>query len=201
MIKTANYKKTRDSDIREAFIQNLNKSTNSSKQFVLSEFTITDCNARVDVAVFGNSSHGYEFKSDMDNLKRLYDQRDAYNAFFDRVTLVVGKTHVIDSLDIIPEWWGITLAKYRDNKIVFLPLRSARQNPHQDLSVIANQLWKSEAISLLNSNGLSNKHKETICEIITNHFSPKELKELVNEKITYRYKYYLSDLSCELYGD
>lgn len=195
MIKTAYFKKTRDTDIREAFLDLLEQDSLNSPNFVLSEFPIADCCARVDVAVFGQISHGYEFKSDMDNLKRLYDQRDAYNAFFDKVTLVVGRTHVLDALEIIPDWWGVTLAKYSGGKISFLQLRSARQNPNQDLNIIVKQLWKSEALALLSNRGLSNKNKSAICEIVTSRFPPEELKTIVNKRIIYRYKYALSDLS------
>ena len=46
---------------------------------------------RIDIAVVKGALHGFEIKSDFDNLKRLARQVDLYSQVLDRATLVVGE--------------------------------------------------------------------------------------------------------------
>ena len=83
--------------------------------------------ARIDIAVINGFMHGYEIKSDSDTLERLPGQMNEFNAVFDKMTLVVGKRHLYDAINIIPDWWGIIVAKIDANcKVFFQTIREAR---------------------------------------------------------------------------
>src|SRR5687767_12122105 len=62
-----------------------------SNTVIIDEFRLFD--ARIDLAVINGSMHGYEIKSEADNLDRLERQIPAYNAVFNRVTAVVAQRH------------------------------------------------------------------------------------------------------------
>jgi hypothetical protein len=183
---------TNDNIIRKAFLKFLGKKHNNDKKIrIIQEFSISD--ARIDIAVFNGIMHGYEIKSDVDTLKRLPQQINAYNSIFDRITLVVGKTHLYEAIKLVPDWWGIKLAKIKNNKTVFYTIRTANKNPKQNSLSIANLLWKEETLALLKKNqalkGLASKPKRILCEKLTVVCSKEELNEyLRNRIISYRYK-------------
>jgi hypothetical protein len=54
--------------------------------------------SRIDLAVVNGELHGFEFKSDKDTLARLPEQAESYGRVFDRVTLVVGESHLLHLL-------------------------------------------------------------------------------------------------------
>src|SRR6266446_8136444 len=66
--------------------------------------------ARVDIAVVNGIIHGFELKSDKDNLKRLPHQIQIYSSVLDKVTLVVGMRHAHEATKLVPDWWGIKIA-------------------------------------------------------------------------------------------
>ncbi len=126
---------TNDKQIRAAFkesLKNIHKEENKTK--IIEELGVKHGAARVDIAVINGEIHGYELKSDLDTLYRLSEQMKVYNAVFDRITLVVGKTHVYKAIKIIPEWWGIIIAKTTEsiNSIDFFNIREPDENPNRD---------------------------------------------------------------------
>jgi hypothetical protein len=105
---------------------------------------------RVDLAVVNARLHGFELKSDRDRLDRLPRQCAAYNAVFDRVTLVVGPRHVDRAVQMIPEWWGVELAQLNaTSAIEFTTAREPLENPALDPLSIAKLLWREEALGVL----------------------------------------------------
>lgn len=93
--------------------------------------------------------HGYELKSDRDTLKRLPEQIIAYTAVFDLVTLVVGERHLLHAIEVIPDWWGIRIARMRYDSILFRDLRLPTANPSPDPMSVVMLLWREEALGLL----------------------------------------------------
>src|SRR3989442_15101479 len=77
---------------------------------ILDELGLRHGAARVDIAVVNGIIHGFELKSDSDNLKRLPSQVQIYNSVLDKVTLVVGRRHASAAIALVPRWWGITIA-------------------------------------------------------------------------------------------
>lgn len=137
---------------------------------IFEELGISHGTVRIDLAVVNGVMHGYEIKSDRDTLLRLPEQMSVYNSVFDRMTLVVGKSHLYESINIIPDWWGVTLAKINsDQQVVFHSIREAKNNKDEQVPVsIARLLWRAEALKILEerngADGIRSKPREVIYE-------------------------------------
>lgn len=128
----------------------LKKYANDTNTIIIEELGVIHGEARVDLAVINGSLHGYELKSSKDTLYRLPDQINSYNLVFDRMTLIVEKCHVYESIKIIPEWWGIKIVeKSISGKIKFHTIRRSSNNPNPDPISILKLLWKEEALNFL----------------------------------------------------
>jgi hypothetical protein len=148
--------------------------------------------ARVDLAVVNGTIHGYELKSDMDSLYRLREQMRIYNSVLDHMTLVVGKTHLRDAINIIPEWWGVTIAKFASSEhtVSFYHIRDAEENPEKDSIAIANLLWREEALEILDewgvADGLRSKPRSAIYQRLVEILDQNELRAKVRERLFVR---------------
>jgi hypothetical protein len=188
---------TTDKLIRSALINKLYRQYQSQlNTAIISEFSLMRESVRIDIAVVNGKMHGYELKSDRDNLLRLENQKDAYNLVFDKVTLVVGKNHLVDSIYAIPEWWGITVAKInRFNEISLLNIRASKPNPDQDIYAMANLLWKNEIVEKLIELGfprsISRKPKDFVSEQLVNSLQYNRVKSYIRQ--TLRYRFFNSD--------
>jgi hypothetical protein len=110
--------------------------------------------ARIDIAVVNGIIHGYELKSDKDNLKRLPHQIQIYSSVLDKVTLVVGIRHAHEATELVPDWWGIKIAKVGPRgAFEFESYRTARANPSLDPLSVCKLLWRDEALTLLDELG------------------------------------------------
>ncbi|WP_049775114.1 sce7726 family protein [Hyphomicrobium denitrificans] len=146
----------RDSDVREALRARLGaEHAGASDTRLVEEMGIWSGTVRIDVAVINGELSGYELKSDSDTLERLPAQADIYGKVFDRMTLVVGSKHAKKALKIIPKWWGCLEARVSDNRLVLKHKRKARINPGRDAKIIAQLLWKEEALAILDFHGLA----------------------------------------------
>lgn len=109
--------------------------------------------SRIDIAVVNGELHGFELKSNRDTLARLPEQIETYGRVFDRVTLVVGERHLRRAVDMVPDWWGIRVARTERGKLHFCDLRIAVGNPSPDARCIVMLLWRSEALDFLEELG------------------------------------------------
>jgi hypothetical protein len=140
----------RDADVRKALRRALEEEhAGDIHTRVVEEMNVWSGSARVDFAVINGRISGYEIKSDRDTLSRLPLQRDIYGKVFDNIVLVVGPKHAKNALEIVPAWWGITLASFREDDIFLQPDRPPQQNASQDPMIIVELLSKAEAIELL----------------------------------------------------
>ncbi len=162
---------TSDRLIRTALIQDLQRIHESDPEAkIVQELGITHGAARIDIAVIDGSIHGYELKSDMDTLRRLPGQMGIYNSVLDEMTLVVGKSHLRDAINLVPEWWGIVMAKVAESTgaIVLHTIREAEENPQRDSAAIASLLWRDEALHLLEevgaAEGMKSKTRRVLYE-------------------------------------
>jgi len=158
---------------------------------IIEEFSVEHGAARVDIAVVNGRLHGYEIKSDRDTLWRLPEQMDSYNGVFDRVTLVVGKQHLFEAVNIIPDWWGIIIAKIdASHSVVFNSIREARRNPARNSVSIARLLWRSEALKILEeagrADGVRSKPRELIYERLSSTFDQHRLALMVRNALFLR---------------
>lgn len=110
---------------------------------------------RVDIAVINGELVGYELKSDKDTLARLPQQALLYSRLFDRVHLVVGSKHSREARKLIPKWWGVHVATSVGSKVHLYKARDAQLNPKHDPLIVAQTLWRDEAMEILERRGLA----------------------------------------------
>lgn len=184
---------TNDLIIRSSLKKFLKKRHARDKKVkIIEELGIWHGKSRIDIAVINGIMHGYEIKSDQDTLQRLPEQINIFNSVFNKITLVVGKKHLYEAIKIVPEWWGIMLAKTNNynNSVKFYLIRKEEFNKEQDGVSVAKFLWKSEAIRILEKNGKANgfysKPRKLIYEKVAEVLDQKNLNKEVRETIFFR---------------
>jgi len=121
---------------------------------VLEEVGIRHGAARVDFLVVNGLLHGFELKSDRDNLSRLENQIQIFSSTLDRVTLVVGYRLVDKALRMVPEWWGVKLANLgKRGAIHFRDARTPKNNPCVEKEAVVKLLWQDQALQVLEELG------------------------------------------------
>lgn len=191
--------------VLEKDIKKINLNDNHHSK-IFEEFSISHGLARIDIAVINDILHGYEIKSDRDTLKRLSEQMNEYNDVFDKITLVVGKCHLYNAINIIPDWWGIVIAKIDINRnVVFHIIREADYNPEQKGVPIARLLWREEALRILESQnkatGFRSKPRNLIYERLVSVLDKETLKEMVKDTLLISRKDWRSDVQLMSCGD
>lgn len=179
---------TNDLIIRSALKKDLKirYSKEGEKFKIIEELGIRHGSVRVDIAVVNGIMHGYEIKSDLDNLKRLPEQMREFNAVFDQLTLIVGKQHLYQAMQTVPEWWGIKIAKINSaNKVIFQTIREAEENKKQESISIARLLWRGEALRILEernrAEGVRSKPREFIYTRMADELDMETLKGEVRD--------------------
>lgn len=155
----------RDPDIRHALKHDLATEFESDARIV-EEMTISTLSGpRIDVAVINGFLHGYEIKSDVDSLRRLPTQTEAYGAIFDYLTLVVSDRHIEKCTSVIPDWWGISLPFRLTSRssIKIVPIRKAVENRSADPGRLIRLLRRGEMESLLLCAGFDGNPKKLKC--------------------------------------
>ena len=140
-----------DKDVRQAVKDKILKAhINDPSTLVIDELGLDHGRNRVDIAVINGELHGYELKSDSDNLLRLPQQSMAYSSIMDKVTLVVGEKHAQEAINIIPDWWGIKIATMNHRGSVnIVTYRRNKKNKDIDPLELSKLIWKEEALALL----------------------------------------------------
>lgn len=207
MLHNLCYFKTNDSHIRSALKKVLNENhKHDPTTRIIEELGLKHGSTRVDIAVVNGVLHGYELKSDLDTLIRLPEQMKIYNSILDKITLVVGKNHLYEAVKLIPDWWGIVVAKTINNAdtIKFCEIRKSENNPYTDSLSIASLLWRDEALQILEKyNGAKDikyKSKDIIYYSLITLLDQKTLKENVRRCLTSRINW-RSEKSCIQDGD
>ena len=182
-----------DLDIRKVLKNELlNRYGNDSETMILEELGLKHGRTRIDLVVINDRLHGYEIKSDRDNLKRLTEQISIYSSIMDRVTLVVGYRHAYNALKMVPEWWGVRLAeKDKGSGTVFLSdARLPTDNPSVDINAIASLLWRDEALDILEeigeSKGVRSKTRTDIYSRLVQVIEPRHLCAIVRRQLKSR---------------
>lgn len=183
---------TKDCEIRQALVRSLEIAYKDDPDHrIVEELGINHGSVRADVAVINGIMDCYEIKSDRDTLQRLPEQIRGYNAVFDKVTLVVGFAHIYEALEMIPDWWGITIAKTNSRRaMVFSVIREARTNTNKDKDTIARLLWREEALRILEEKhqdaGVRSKPKAIIYDRLTSVLDVDELSFIVRRSLRSR---------------
>lgn len=172
-----------DSAIRPALRARLNDLEQYPETVVIEELGLCRGQVRLDVAVVNGSLHGYEIKSDRDNLRRLENQVDIYGKVLDRATLVVGDRFLPSATDVVPAWWGLLHAQLTRNQLHLRVVRRPRKNPHRDPRFLAEMLWADHAIEILEqrgaARGVRGKPRRAIWDRVCERLSLEEIAEAV----------------------
>jgi hypothetical protein len=179
----------KDGDLRVALLRRLERRhARDVDTLILQELGIRHGRARVDVAVVNGSLHGYEIKSDSDSLGRLAQQASVYGSVLDRVTLVVGGRHAEAAMGMIPDWWGVQVAKMGPRGgVLFSSVRRGRNNPSQDVVAVAKLLWRDEALELLSQlraeKGFRSKPRAAIYAQLAKVARLEEIRSRVRDRL------------------
>lgn len=183
---------TNDRIIRTALKARLHELyKNDPDHKVIEELGVNHGSVRADIAVINGVIECYEIKSDRDTLLRLPGQIKGYNAVFDKVTLVVGLNHIFEAMDLIPDWWGVTVAKQNSSgSVVFSHIREAQLNEVRDSVSIARLLWREEALRILEemneADGYWSKPRSAIYNRLATILEVSVLADRVRETICLR---------------
>ena len=154
---------------------------------IIDEMGLCQGKTRIDLAVVNGQLHGYEIKSERDNLRRLPTQVCMYGKVFDRVTLVCGKRHVSEALGTVPAWWDILRVTPNGQGADFERVRIGGQNPDRSARALAELLWLEEALNLVaqrrSLRGLRGKPRSAIWDKVCDLFTLEEVAEAVRRHL------------------
>ena len=123
-------------------------------------------------------------------LARLPEQTETYGRVFDRLTLVVGERHLRRAVEMVPDWWGIRVARVESGELQFSDLKVAINNPSLDARFVAMLLWRDEALDLLqevgHTKGVQSKCKAEIYDLLVDLISLDELRDRVRARLRQR---------------
>lgn len=181
----------KDNDIREVLLEKLcNTHLNDSDTKIVNEMGVLHGQSRVDVAVINGIIHGFEIKSESDNLSRLPNQITDYNKVFDRMTIVTQRNYLESARTLIPKWWGITLVTKRTNKITLREIRKGKLNPCIDPLALSHLLWRDEALNILKQRdlhkGYLSKPRNVLYQRICETIDKNEIRIIVNQQLKQR---------------
>ncbi|CAK6472633.1 hypothetical protein BFRIG_01859 [Peribacillus frigoritolerans] len=148
-----------DIKVRMLLLDELNKTYGECPETrIINELGLDFGASRIDVAVVNGIMHGYEIKSDLDNLLRLPRQMEYYNKAFERMTIVISRKYLLEIKELIPEWWGIKIISADQSRLI--DIRKGRKVSHQDPTLIIKLLWKKELNGLIDHLGLPKSLKK-----------------------------------------
>jgi hypothetical protein len=181
-----------DTDIRSALRKKLRLiHADEPDTAIIDELSLSEGQARVDLAVVNGSFSGYEIKSDRDTLYRLPGQRAVYELCFNTITIVVGSSHVEECMGAVPEWWGVWEAVQRtdDATIEFRERREASVNDRISPQQVVQLLWRDEVVSALRRLGIQVRSKTTRRElwaILVDAVTSRELFQIIRDQLRAR---------------
>ncbi|MEQ6378489.1 sce7726 family protein [Bacillaceae bacterium S4-13-56] len=151
--------KMKDADVRKLLLDDLIKEYgHDPATCIINELGIDFGASRIDVAVVNGIMHGYEIKSESDNLSRLPRQVKYYNKLFERMTIVTCSKYLDDVLEIIPTWWGVSVVSQKKDRLI--SKRKGRLTSSQDKHFLLKLLWKKDLENLVDHLGLPKKTKK-----------------------------------------
>lgn len=193
----------RDADVRAAVRHMLKERHNGDERTrIVEEMGVWSGSVRIDIAVINGELSGFELKSDRDTLERLPFQAELYSKVFDRVTLVVGSRHADKARIQVPDWWGVMVATQGITCVELAPYREGDTNPSPDPYLVAQLLWKDEALSVLEAHGLARGWRAKRIKLIHQRLAAEipfgQLGEHVRSALKHRGEWLRQMMSCHL---
>lgn len=155
---------------------------------MVDEFWLPLSNARADLVMLNERMEGFEIKTDRDTLRRLPHQAAAYGRVFDRCTAVVAEKHLARTVELLPDWWGITTIAF-ERSIRFRPRRTAEPSPELDAETLVRLLWRDEALAALANLGIEPAAKAprgSLWRELLRVLEPLQLSEVVRRALLAR---------------
>lgn len=171
-----------DKNYRDLLIKELNMTyENTEDTRIIHELGLDSGSSRIDVAVVNGILHGYEIKSDLDNLDRLPRQMEYYNQMFERMTIVVSRKYLTKVQEIIPSWWGIKVMSNDCSRLI--SIRKGRKVNQQDTLILLKLLWKKDLenfIDYLNlDKSIKKMRKKNLLQFLLQEASKEDIKTFV----------------------
>lgn len=182
----------RDIDIRLHLRKELHATFGRDEAtLIVDELGICNGSARADMAVINGELKGFEIKSQFDTLVRLPGQVDLYGRVFDSMSIVVDERHLEKVESLIPDWWGVVLARQiNDSRIELSKVRLEQRNTEQDALSIIRLLWKDEVLELLGElgfgRGLKGRPRRYLWEVVVSNLTLNGLQFAVRELLKKR---------------
>ncbi|WP_448136823.1 sce7726 family protein [Stenotrophomonas rhizophila] len=181
-----------DTHVRSALLRTvIAEHVANPNTLVVEEMGLARGACRVDVCVINGHLHGYEIKSDVDNLRRLPLQQKFYSDVLDKATIVVGQRHLTHALEVLPDWWGVrTVWRGSRNALRMDLLRPAKLNPSVKKSAVASLLWRDEICKLVLAKSPDKAalrgNRAALCERLGELYTLAEIRNLVRGQLKRR---------------
>lgn len=158
-----------DSEVRRAFYEYIRPLRRDSMFIHELSFQVDQELARIDLVAVGGALHGFEIKSDVDNLGRLARQVRVYSKVMDTVSLVTTRLHLQEATKVVPDFWGLYL--YSAGKIV--ESRAPQPNPRLTPRTVVSLLYKDAALQLLSEHGLERGLRSKAKHLLHDHIAER----------------------------
>jgi hypothetical protein len=195
-----------DYHIRKALIANFANIPcfQTGDTVVIHELDVCGGTSRIDIAVVNGQLHGYEIKSQQDNLMRLETQIEDYSQIFDTMTIVITENHIGKVVELVPDWWGIQYVTGDPENLDIYTKREARKNESINSYQLAQLLWRDELFMLLKekvkqTNGFASKTRRQLAQLVTDYISFDEIEKYIKSILKSRieWKAVLVEQPCD----
>ena len=160
------------------------------------EVPFADFQRRADLVRINGCIHGYEIKSDLDNLSTLVAQIKHYQKVFDKVSIVTTKAHINKVRQIVPNSVGIIYINEDNIKVT----RKAKPLKRADKYFVSCFFDRNTIVKFLKDKDIHPKFiiDKDIFQLrtkLTSIYQTKELKEealkILKRKYNANYTYFL----------
>ncbi|WP_133248131.1 sce7726 family protein [Comamonas sp. JNW] len=181
--------KLTDKVIRQALIANLRRRLNAPLA-TLEEVHVCNSNAIADVVAVYKKMHCYEIKGETDSITRIARQASFYDQAFSLISLVTTENHLKRAEIIIPNHWGIILAKESGGAVSLRNIRGASKNSLYRPEIALLSLWRSELIQFANVDNISlgKMNRQKIAELIASNASINVINQGLGRALAAREK-------------
>lgn len=169
-----------DKDIREPLFEFLEEKCGKIR--IIEEKQMGRSRADV-IMVMPSKLVGLEIKSDADTYARLKRQVKDYDKFYDKNYIVAGSKHIAHIDEHIPEYWGIISVELIGNKVDFLMVREAKDNPKVKLKSKIEILWRPELAHIQEINNMP-KYKQKSKGFVKEQILQRVPENILNEQIS-----------------
>lgn len=144
----------RDADVRLAMAASVARTMATRPHVLVPEVEIRwTVPARADALLVADRISGFEIKSDVDSLSRLPRQIEAYGHVVERAYLVVGERHREKATGMVPDWWHVWAASWKDGNPHVRQVRRGRLNPDVDPLAVTSFISRDHLVRVLTETG------------------------------------------------